>query len=72
MVQCVEGSMFPSIGCNIDKYALLMVENDIGCIKENVIFDINGLDIITKYQSEHATPGENESNMVVAPIPHTL
>ena len=31
--------MFPSIGCNIDKYALLMVENDIGCIKENVIFD---------------------------------
>lgn len=40
--------------------------------KEKVRFDRNGPAAITKYQAEHATPGANESNMVVAPTPHTL
>jgi len=40
--------------------------------KEKVRFDRNGPAAIAKYQAEHATPGANENNMVVAPTPHTL
>ena len=40
--------------------------------KDKVRFDRNGLAAITKYQAEHAAPGSNESNMVMAPTPQTL
>uniref|UniRef100_A0A0D6QW98 Ethylene insensitive 3-like DNA-binding domain-containing protein n=1 Tax=Araucaria cunninghamii TaxID=56994 RepID=A0A0D6QW98_ARACU len=40
--------------------------------KEKVRFDRNGPAAIAKYQAEHAIPGANEENMIVAPTPHTL
>eukprot|EP01018_Ginkgo_biloba_P038612 Gb_08309 [translate_table: standard] len=40
--------------------------------KEKVRFDRNGPAAIAKYQAEHAIPGANEDNVIVAPTPHTL
>eukprot|EP01018_Ginkgo_biloba_P020646 Gb_03292 [translate_table: standard] len=40
--------------------------------KERVRFDRNGPAAIAKYQVEHMSPGKNECNVSVAPIPQTL